>query len=75
VGLSESIRHNETGLLVTPEDRYELADKAKLLLSDNDLRKRLGINGYSWAQHFTWKKIAEAQEQFYLSIINRKTDG
>jgi glycosyltransferase involved in cell wall biosynthesis len=75
VGLGESIRHDETGLLVAPEDKDELADKIRLLLSDHTLRKRLGTNGYSWAQHFTWEKIAEAQEQFYLSIVGRKTGG
>jgi glycosyltransferase involved in cell wall biosynthesis len=73
MGLNESIRHNETGLLVPPENKNELAEKMGLLLNDKDLRKQLGDNGYAWAHNFTWEKIAEKQEQFYLSIVNDRS--
>lgn len=71
MGLKDSIRHNETGILVPPEDSDALADTMKLLLSDASLRKRLGKNGYEWAQNFTWEKVSSMQEKFYNEAIKR----
>ncbi|MGA2507138.1 MAG: glycosyltransferase family 4 protein [Chitinispirillaceae bacterium] len=68
-GLTESIHENETGLIVPPENTIELVEAMARLLSDTALRNRLGMNGYKWAQNFSWEIIARAQEQFYLSVI------
>jgi glycosyltransferase involved in cell wall biosynthesis len=71
-GLNDSIKENETGLLVPPEDVDALAEKMALLLSDPALRKKLGKNGYAWAQNFTWEKVAKIQEEFYLEVIKTR---
>ena len=71
MGLRDSIRHNETGILVPPEDSNALADTMKLLLSDASLRERLGKKGFQWAQNFTWEKVASVQEEFYYRVLQR----
>ena len=71
MGLRDSIRHNETGILVTPEDSDALADAMKLLLSDSSLRMQLGKMGYQWAQNFTWEKVSALQEEIYNDILQR----
>jgi len=42
VGLTDSIVHSETGLLVPPKNAPALADALLLLLRDKELRRRLG---------------------------------
>ena len=41
-GIPEIVRHQETGLLVSPDPRKDLADAVRLLLDSADLRQRLG---------------------------------
>jgi glycosyltransferase involved in cell wall biosynthesis len=72
MGLQDSIKHNETGVLVNPEDSDDLADKMKMLLSDKKLRDRLGKNGYAWAQNFTWERVSKIHEDFYRKINSQR---
>jgi len=44
-GLPEMVDHGETGYLVPPRDPQALADAVVPLLDDEQLRKRLGLNG------------------------------
>ncbi len=62
MGLQDSIKNNETGILVPAEDNSALAEKMTLLLSDKSLRTKLGKNGHQWSQNFTWEKVAKLQE-------------
>jgi glycosyltransferase involved in cell wall biosynthesis len=71
-GLVDSIRENETGLLVQSENSVELAEKMRLMLSDPDLRRRLGAGGYEWAQHFTLERVAGIQEEFYSRLYEER---
>ncbi len=68
MGLKDSIRDGETGILVPSENSDALAEKMVLLLQDESERKRLGNNGYKWAQRFTWERIAGLQEDFYKKV-------
>ena len=55
-GLRESIVNGQTGLLSqTPE---EMTDKVRLLLSDHELRTRLGEAARERALKFTWDRTA-----------------
>ena len=67
-GLRDAIRHNETGLLVKPENPDDLAAAMKLLLENPSKRREMGQKGYRWAKQFTWEGIAKNQEQIYKSI-------
>ncbi len=70
-GLSDAIKHNKTGLLAEPENIESLADAMDLLLSDPELRSRLGSSGKKWAQRFTWDRVARDQELVYEKILAR----
>lgn len=43
-GTPEIVIHEETGILVEPDDSHQLAAGIERLLSDNDLRHRLGLS-------------------------------
>lgn len=59
-GTSEAVIENSTGLLVDPENIDEIASALKTLISQPDLRKRLGANGLQRARaEFSWPKRAE----------------
>jgi glycosyltransferase involved in cell wall biosynthesis len=69
-GLTDAIKENETGLLVSPENIGALAEKMAVLLGDKHLRETLGRNGFKWAQNFTWEKVVHIQEEFYEQVLN-----
>ena len=68
MGLKDSIRNGETGILVKPGDTASLAQAMTTLLTDKNVRTRLGMNGHIWAQNFTWERISRLQENFYRDI-------
>lgn len=68
MGLGDSIKDGETGILVAVEDSTALADAMKKLIINKKLRKTLGKNGYEWAHNFTWERVSRLQEDFYVKI-------
>jgi len=69
-GLRDAVKHGETGLLAEPGDVDGIADAMRTLIADPDLRRKLGRRGREWAEHFTWDRITDAQEQVYLDVVN-----
>jgi glycosyltransferase involved in cell wall biosynthesis len=57
-GLRDSVRDDQTGLLVPFGDDAALADALARVLSDAALRERLGRGGIEWAQRFQWPDCA-----------------
>ena len=55
-GLSESIVHEETGLLA--EDPEELAEHTRRLIADPALRDRLGQGALARSRELTWERTA-----------------
>ena len=53
-GLRDSVRRDETGLLVPYGDRAALADALARVLTDRALRERLERGGLAWAARFRW---------------------
>lgn len=72
-GLSDAIRHGETGLLVPPENVEALAEGMRKLLEEPQMRQRLGRAGRCWARQFTWDRIARDQERVYEQVVERCT--
>lgn len=67
-GIPEMIEDGETGYLVSPVNPEELAEKIKLLLESEDLRREMGRKGQErYREHFTKKKFTER----YRSEIDR----
>lgn len=57
-GLRDSVRRDETGLLVPYDDDAALADACVRVLTDTALRDRLAANGVAWAARFRWDDCA-----------------
>ncbi len=71
-GNSEAIKHNETGLLFSLEDKDGLLDGLKKILSDEALSKRLGENAYDDAiKNYSISTMILNHENYYENIANK----
>lgn len=68
-GLRDAVRHDETGVLVPPEDVGALAEGMRALIADEPRRRRLGAAGRVWAGRFGWDRLAEDLENVYLRTV------
>lgn len=69
-GIPEISIDNENGLLFDPEDKSEGLEKLARMMSDGQLRKRLGENGRKRiTEHFTPHVIAAEYEKVYNLAI------
>jgi glycosyltransferase involved in cell wall biosynthesis len=63
--ITEVVKHKETGLLVKP-DSHELANAISSLLSDKQLRERMGRAGREYVRkNFSWNICAQKMSQIY----------
>jgi glycosyltransferase involved in cell wall biosynthesis len=58
-GLRDSVRHEESGLLVPYGDAGALSAAILRVLSDRELRRRLVEGGRHWSEQFGWDDVAE----------------
>ncbi len=58
-GVAEAVRDGETGLLVPQNDVPALAEAIVRVLTDDELRARLGAAGRAYAQTQDWSAVAE----------------
>jgi len=70
-GLAFLVRDGETGYHVPEGDPSALCDKLTLLLSDRDLRERMGKYAAEYAQGYNWEKIAAQIVGVYERLIGR----
>ena len=72
-GPSEIVVDGETGFLVPPGDAKALAEKVLLLLSNEDLRRRMGKRGRAMIlERFTMKRMITELEDSYLEVLGLK---
>jgi len=65
-GIPDFLKHGETGLFSRVDDHKDLAEKLKLLLSNQDLRKKLAANGFRLVrEHYTWESVARRMEGLF----------
>jgi len=71
--LPEVIAHGETGWLVPPGDAVALADAIRRLMSDADLRARMGAAGRQrMVERFTWRETARKTVALYEEVLGRQ---
>jgi len=58
-GLVDSVKHNESGLLVNKNTPEELAKSINSLLKNNKLYKKLRKGSVEWSKKFDWKKSSK----------------
>jgi phosphatidyl-myo-inositol dimannoside synthase len=71
-GAVEAVVDGTTGCLVNPEDAAEVGDALRRLLSDRELRTRMGAAGARRANHeFTWAERARMLEDLNRRVLTR----
>ena len=79
--IEEVVRDGETGLLYPPDELNALVEACERLLSDPDLRLRIGSAAAKEIHnHYTWDHNAERASTLARSLISareatRRTDG
>ncbi len=71
-GARDAVVHEQTGLLVAPEDHVEVAEAISDLLLDRERATRLGDGGREWAERFAWPAIVGKVEDVLLSAAERR---
>lgn len=68
-GLRDSVVDGETGFLVPHGDVGALADRLGRLLTDADLRRRLGMQARAFAERFSWERAAVDTEVHLRRVV------
>jgi glycosyltransferase involved in cell wall biosynthesis len=69
-GIRQVVRHDETGLLVPPEDPRALAEAIARLLADPETGRRLGAAGRALvASGYSVTHMADAMERVYAATV------
>jgi glycogen(starch) synthase len=72
-GIPEIVTDGETGLLVEAQNPAELAGAMVRLLTNNDLRQRLGNAGRKHVEtNFTVEKMARATAELYAEVLAKQ---
>lgn len=71
-GLRDSVRRDETGLVVPYDDDAALAGAMVRVLSDVPLRDRLSAAGIAWASRFRWDDCARRSLD---ALVGEASDG
>jgi D-inositol-3-phosphate glycosyltransferase len=75
-GLAETILHEETGLLISPEDPAELADAIRHLLENPDRAREMGSRAAAYARHSrTWAATCNVLEEVYDRVLRNRRAG
>jgi glycosyltransferase involved in cell wall biosynthesis len=73
-GVRTIVRDGDTGLLVTPGDVSSLRDAITLLLTQEDLRARLGFSArVRGEQTFAWDPLIDRLERTYESVLGQQS--
>jgi phosphatidylinositol alpha-1,6-mannosyltransferase len=70
-GALDAVIHGQTGLLVDPTSREELADALCRLLLDRDLARTLGDAGVAHARRFSWERMGKSVSAVLAGAVER----
>jgi len=70
-GSRDLVHHEQTGLVVPPNDSHALAQAVARCLSHADLRAQLGRQARIAAGAFTVQRMVDRYEQLYLALTHR----
>ena len=69
-GLLETVRHGETGYLVSRRCPEPFAERLELLLDNEPLRRSLGRMARSAVERFRWAEVASRVEDVYHELVS-----
>ena len=67
-GLSQLVKHNQTGLRVKVNDPAALADSMEKLLTDEARRRRIGHSAACYAEDYSWQKVVDKLLDIYAEV-------
>jgi glycosyltransferase involved in cell wall biosynthesis len=70
-GISELVKHNQTGILVSSQNPEKLKIAINKLLENFELQEILKENAYNFIlEYFTWEKLLPKYIKFYKNLLN-----
>jgi len=69
-GAAETVIDGRTGFIVPPKRPELVAEKIRLLLQDDDLRRRMGEAGRSHAAQFGYDRLLRGVSTLYAELLN-----
>jgi glycosyltransferase involved in cell wall biosynthesis len=73
-GIPEQIADAQTGFLVRPSDARALGDRLTQLLSDTELRERMGVEAVNTARRtFDFRRQADTYLEWYHELVHRQS--
>lgn len=69
-GPSDLIVEGKNGFIIKNRDQNEYIKKLKLLMDNNELRKKMSINSQKFAQNYNPDKISEIWNKFFKTILS-----
>ena len=74
-GVSDIVKHNETGIIVNSFDVADYASALLTLIHKNELRLSMSQNGWEFVKEkFHYKTLCFNIENLYLELLNNKND-
>jgi phosphatidyl-myo-inositol alpha-mannosyltransferase len=70
-GYKGVVRRGREGLLVPPKKPKAIAAAVARLLSDDELRARMGASGIARAEEFSWERVTAKVDDYYGFVIRR----
>lgn len=74
-GNIDIVKNQKSGLLVPPSDPQSLADAVVRILTDPELKSRMGTEGHRLIQPFHWRNIAQSYLEVYEEAIRQCRSG
>lgn len=68
-GISSLFTHEESALIIKPEDAEALASAMLKLMEDKELREKLGSNARRLVEKFSWENTARALDEIYIEAV------
>ena len=70
-GIPELITHEETGILIPPNNTKKLKESILNLLENNELSEKISNNGYDFVvNNLTWEVLLPKYVKFYRDLMN-----
>jgi glycosyltransferase involved in cell wall biosynthesis len=71
-GIPDLVYHGENGVLVPPADHRALARELEMLISDPDMRRRMGDKGRTLAVQYGTDSMVQKVDRLYLDVLREK---
>ena len=71
-GLGDVVRHEQTGLLVEPENVEQLAAALQRIITDEAARRRWSEQALATSRDYSWQRIAASHLQLFQQLIDQR---